>query len=142
MGIIETLIKESTKKTAVKVLGDTVGKIAVTTADSINKSNRKYNNKKTDSKNNDIDKKYAFVPFSSDEYFSRNYKDIMEELSAYGFANIALLQKRDLIKGWITKDGEVEKIVINGKEKFRKNAKFEQDARVVITYHTFKKLKC
>lgn len=127
MGILETLIKETTKKSVVKVLGDTAGKIAETTANSINNHKEKY-----------IEKKYSIVPFSSDNYISRNYKDIMQELSAYGFTNIALFPKRDLIKGWLTKDGEVENIIINGKEKFKKNARFESDVRIVITYHTFK----
>lgn len=62
----------------------------------------------------------------------------MEELSAYGFNNIALFPKKDLIKGWLIKDGEVENIMINGKEKFKKNQRFESNVRVVITYHTLK----
>ena len=127
MGIIETLIKESTKKGIAKVVGETVGKVAIKTVDIVNNYNQ-----------NHIEKEYSFVPFSSESYGLKNYKDIMEELCAYGFTNIALLPHRDLIKGWLTKDGEVEKISINGKEKFKKNDRFESNARVVITYHTFK----
>ena len=78
------------------------------------------------------------MPFSSDDYGLRNYKDVMEELSIFGFTNIATLPIKDLIKCWLTKDGEVEEISINGKEKFKKNAKFETDSRIVIKYHTFK----
>lgn len=127
MGILETLIKESTKKTVAKILGNTVEKVAETTVNAVNVYNE-----------NHIEKKYSFVPFSYDSYEQKNYKDIMEELSAYGFTNIALLPKKDLIKGWIIKDGEVESITVNGKEKFKKNEKFKSDVRIVITYHTFK----
>ena len=127
MGIIETMIKESTKKGIAKVVGETVGKVAIKTADVVNNYNQ-----------NKSEKKYSFVPFSSEGYSLKNYKDVMEELTAYGFTNIALLPHRDLIKGWLTKDGEVEKISINGKENFKKNDRFEPDVRIVITYHTFK----
>ena len=128
MRILETLIKESTKKTVAKVLGHVVEEI---TCDVVN-------NYKEIPKNQKIQKQYSFVPFSSDDYEHRNYKGVMEELVAYGFTNIVLLPKKDLLKGWIIKDGEIESVVINGKEKFRKNSKFESNVRIVITYHTFK----
>lgn len=127
MGLFETLIKESTKKVVANVAGNTIEKVAGKTIDAVSEYNK-----------NHIQKEYCSVPFSSDDYDFKNYKVVMEELSAYGFTNIVLLPHRDLINGWLTKDGTVENISINGKEKFRKNTKFKSDVRIVITYHTFK----
>ena len=57
----------------------------------------------------------------------------------YTFANIQLVIKYDIITGWLTDDGEVESVVINGEKKFSAEAKFRPDAKIVITYHTLKK---
>ena len=48
---------------------------------------------------------------------------------------------KDLIKGWIVKDGSVEKVTIDGKAAFKRNEKFRINAPIVIQYHTFKKDK-
>ena len=46
MGIIETMIKESTKKGIAKVVGETVGKVAIKTADVVNNYNQNKSEKK------------------------------------------------------------------------------------------------
>lgn len=69
----------------------------------------------------------------------KNYLDVKKELEACGFTNISLLPIRDLIKGWFVKDGSVEEVIINGKDSFKKKAKFERNVPVVIRYHTKKK---
>ena len=78
------------------------------------------------------------VPASAEDYINRNYEEVKNELCAYGFNNIAFIQKKDLIIGWLTKDGAVKEISINGKSNFRKKAKFRSDSRIVIVYHTFR----
>jgi len=70
-----------------------------------------------------------------------DYRDVQDELSAYGFTNIAVLPKKDLRKGWLIKDGAVDQISINGRTDFKEKSKFHADVHVVITYHTFKKPK-
>lgn len=78
------------------------------------------------------------LPRSADDYCGQNYEEVEEELQAYGFKNIALLQKKDLLNGWMVKDGTVKEISISGKANFKKGQRFSSMARVVITYHTFR----
>ena len=65
-------------------------------------------------------------------------KEVKAELEAYGFTNIALVERKDLMMGLLTKAGAIEEISIEGKADFKKNTKYRSDARVVIIYHTFR----
>lgn len=47
-------------------------------------------------------------------------------------------RQEDLVTGWITKDGEVYKVSIDGDSDFDEGDIFPEDAEVVVTYHTFK----
>ena len=110
MGIFDKMVNTVAKKvmidTAVNAAVKTVGAVA------------DYNNKREY-----VDSKVIKVPNSSGHYFGMNYQDAQDELTAYGFTNIALLPKRDLIKGWLTKDGAVEAVSINGKTEFKQKSK-------------------
>lgn len=77
------------------------------------------------------------VAKSADEYVGENYEDVLNELSASGFINVETEVLDDLILGFITKDGEVESVSINGNAKFSKGTKFAPDTTVIVTYHTF-----
>lgn len=79
------------------------------------------------------------VPRSSKEMKGANYENVVDEFKSAGFANIELVIKYDIITGWLTDDGEVESVVINGEKKFSAEAQFRPDAKIVITYHTLKK---
>jgi DNA-directed RNA polymerase subunit RPC12/RpoP len=79
----------------------------------------------------------APIPKPSKEYKGDNYQEVMTELRAAGFSNIKTSKLGDLIKGWLTKDGDVEKVSVNGKTDFEADTKFPKDAEIVITYHTF-----
>ena len=74
---------------------------------------------------------------SASDYQGKDYRDIMHELSGRGFTNIQTEKLEDLIKGWLTKDGEVESISIDGNSEFTKGDKFDKNVKIVITYHTF-----
>lgn len=76
---------------------------------------------------------------SSDEIIGENYQTVIPELKEAGFTNIDTKELDDLITGWLTKDGEIEEIKINGKTEFGANDSFKKDSKVVITYHTFSK---
>lgn len=78
------------------------------------------------------------MPMNSKKYKGENYEDIILEIKNLGFENIETVEKKDLINGWITKDGEIEKISIDGDSTFEEGDIFSKDAKVVITYHTFK----
>lgn len=49
--------------------------------------------------------------------------------------------KYDIITGWLTKDGEVKSITINKDKKFSSEQEYKPTAKVVITYHTWRKNK-
>ncbi len=55
-----------------------------------------------------------------------------------GFEDISYIVKKDIIKGWLKKDGEVSEISVNGRTEIGTRAKFLPSAPVVIVYHTFK----
>lgn len=125
MGIFDKVANSVAKK----VLIDTTVNAAVKTIGAV----ADYNSKRVYTESKTIK-----VPNSSDYYMGKNYHDVQDELTAYGFTNIVLLPKRDLIKGWLTKDGAVEVVSINGKTDFKRERKFPADVRIVITYHTFR----
>lgn len=77
------------------------------------------------------------APASSEDLKGEDYQDVMTLLQVAGFTNIEVEILDDLILGWLTKDGEVEKISINGDADFSASSKFPIDARIVISYHTF-----
>lgn len=82
------------------------------------------------------DNRIKVTEYSSD-LKGKDYKDVMTLLQAAGFTNIEVELLDDLITGWLTKDGEVEKVSINGVTEFSSSSKYPEDAKIVITYHTF-----
>lgn len=77
------------------------------------------------------------VPKSSSDLEGKDYKDVMTLLQVAGFTKIEVETLEDLIIGWLTKDGEVEKVSINGDTDFSASSKFPNDSKIVITYHTY-----
>ena len=128
MGLLDSLIKSSVQKTLIHVGGD----VLETAVNAYSQSQSEKENPKI----RDI-----AVPRSSEDYRGMNVKDAENELFAYCFTDIQLQPKKDLINGWLTKDGTIEYITIAGKPDFRKRAKFKAYERVVIVYHTFRDAK-
>lgn len=79
------------------------------------------------------------VSKSSDEMSGENYQTVISEFKETGFTNIETKVLDDLITGWLTKDGEIEQVEINGTTEFSANDSFEKDSEIVVTYHTFSK---
>lgn len=77
------------------------------------------------------------VSRSSDQLVKENYQTVISEFETIGFTAIKTAILDDLVTGWLTKDGSVEKVEINGKTEFSANTSFPKDAQIVITYHTF-----
>lgn len=132
MGIFDKMANTLAKK----VMIDTAVNAAVKTVGAVADYNSK--RERADLNRAPSGKQVIKVPNSSGHYLGMNYQDAQDELTAYGFTDIALLPKRDLIKGWLTKDGAVEAVSINGKTEFKGKSKFLADVRIVITYHTFR----
>ena len=59
------------------------------------------------------------------------------DLENAGFVEITTKKNTDLVTGFITKDGSVEKVSINGDSDFEEGDIFSEEAAVVVTYHTF-----
>ena len=76
---------------------------------------------------------------SSSSYEKENYQDVISELERLGFTDIKTERLEDLITGWLTKDGSVNQISINGNTYFSAGSLFPKDAEIIITYHTFPK---
>lgn len=84
-------------------------------------------------------KRIITIPFSEKELRKTNYIAAGDKLQKLGFTEIYERPIRDLVTGWITKDGSVEKVTIGDVYPFKKNSSFYYDTRIVIEYHTFQK---
>lgn len=77
------------------------------------------------------------MPSSSEEFEGINYEDAVTKLQKAGFTNVETKILDDLVTGWLTKDGEVERVSVDGDTDFSEGSKYLPDAKVVVTYHTF-----
>ena len=78
------------------------------------------------------------IPVSAKDGKKMLCDELVSILEEAGFVNITTEADRDLITGWITKEGSVEEISIGGDTKFSQNASYRPDVEIVITYHAFK----
>lgn len=80
------------------------------------------------------------APLSSKEAKGMNYQDVIRKFKKAGFTNISTSIKYDVITGWLTDNGEVKSVTVNG-EKIDLSDKFRPDAKIVVTYHALRKNK-
>lgn len=73
----------------------------------------------------------------SSELVGENYEKVISTLEAAGFTNIETEVIDDLMIGSSTEDGAVEKVVIDGGDKFFARSVYEPDVRIIVSYHTF-----
>ena len=78
------------------------------------------------------------IPESSRYYKGLHYSQAVQELQDAGFQNIRTQKIDDLIIGFLDKEGDVERVSINGDTDFQEGDIFPKDAVVVVTYHVFK----
>jgi len=79
----------------------------------------------------------AKTPSGSSVQKGRSYQDVVEDFEEQGFTNIQLEELDDLVTGWLTKEGEVESVSVDGDEGYSADAWYPNDVAVVITYHVF-----
>lgn len=77
------------------------------------------------------------MPEAATTFEGQNYEDVVTQLQDAGFTNIETKAQEDLITGWVTKEGEVDKVSVAGKTNFSASDKFKSDVRIVVTYHAF-----
>lgn len=77
-------------------------------------------------------------PYASSEAKGKQYVEVLQEYQNAEFNDISFEKIDDLIFGWLTKDGEVEKVEINGSTDYTAETAYKQnEAKVMIYYHTF-----
>lgn len=79
----------------------------------------------------------AKTPSGSSIQKGKDYQKVVDEFESSGFTNIKLEKLDDLVTGWLTKDGEVESVSVDGDTGYSADTWYPADAEVVITYHTF-----
>lgn len=67
----------------------------------------------------------------------RDYQDVYNQFEEKGFTNIRFEVLDDLVTGWLTKDGEVESVSVDGDTGYSADRWYPADVEVIITYHTF-----
>lgn len=80
-------------------------------------------------------------PLTSKEAKGMDYLEVIEAFEDAGFTNVIAEIEYDIITGWLTDDGEVKSVTINGEKKFDAYDEYRLDAEVVVTYHTLKSNK-
>ncbi|MBQ0064191.1 MAG: hypothetical protein KBT48_00340, partial [Firmicutes bacterium] len=78
------------------------------------------------------------VSLSYKEAMGMDHKELVKSLKKAGFVNIKEEAIKDIVTGWITKDGQIESVTIDEKDDFGKEDKFRPDASILIQYHTWK----
>lgn len=83
------------------------------------------------------------LPISSSEIEEENYNfsDLHNTFINCGFKNVIPEKIEDVKVGLLKKDGEIEKVTVNGRTSFKKGEWVDKDAEIVITYHTKKSKK-
>ena len=77
------------------------------------------------------------LPISSSDLENTNYEDVIAIFETEGFTNIKTEVIDDLIFGWLTKDGEVEEVSVDGYTTFNTDNRYPPDVEIVVSYHTF-----
>lgn len=77
------------------------------------------------------------IPSSAGVYKGQDYQEVIASLEKTGFTNVSTEVLDDLVTGWMTKDGEVEHVSVDGEIKYNPDARYAADVKIVVTYHTF-----
>lgn len=77
------------------------------------------------------------LPISSNDLKNANFQDVVAKFENAGFTNVQTEVIDDLVLGWFTKDGEIEKVSVDGYTSFSTNSRYPADTEIVVSYHTF-----
>ena len=78
-----------------------------------------------------------FLEYGYDHFKEENYVNVQAYFVSKGFEDVTLNPLGDLITGWVTKEGTVESVSINGDSSFHKNRWYYPTDKVIINYHSF-----
>ncbi len=77
------------------------------------------------------------LPISSSEIKGKMIDEVQKSFEDAGFTNVQTDKIDDLIFGWLTKDGEIEKVLVDNSDNFSKGSWIASDTEIIISYHTF-----
>ena len=79
------------------------------------------------------------MPDAAKDFIGMDAYEIRDELDAFGFTNIVLLEQKDLKKGFFAKgtNNTIAMIAVNGDKNFKAGDMYLANSRIVIKYHTF-----
>lgn len=77
------------------------------------------------------------MPFSSNDLKGANYQEVIATLENAGFTNVQTKAIDDLVFGWLTKDGEIEEVSVDGYTTFSTDSRYAADIEIIVSYHTF-----
>ena len=83
--------------------------------------------------------KKIFLPVSSKEIKNKKFGEVAQQFESAGFVNIKTEPIFDIITGWLTKDGEIEEILIDGVPLSDASGAYYADVQIIVKYHTYKK---
>lgn len=64
------------------------------------------------------------LPISSNDLKDANYQDVVAKFQNAGFTNVQTKVIDDLVFGWLTKDGEIEKVLVDGDTTFSTDSRY------------------
>lgn len=85
--------------------------------------------------------KKAFPPVAPKQLKGKHGKNVAQQFRMAGFVNVDEIIIRDLTFGWLKKDGQIDSVMIDDDNRYEADTPFRIDAKVVVTFHTFKKDK-
>lgn len=72
------------------------------------------------------------------EFKYDNYLEVKKELEQRGFTNIKTQGMKDLKTDWMSQDGTVDKVTVDGETGFPDDFAFPLDTEIIIYYHSLK----
>lgn len=72
------------------------------------------------------------------EFKYDNFLEVKKELEGRGFTNVKTQGMQDLKTDWMSQDGTVDKVTVDGETGFPADIAFPLDVEIVIYYHSFK----
>ena len=82
------------------------------------------------------DKIEVTIPYSAKSLRKQNYQEVYNKLTELGFTRIHKYPRKDIVLGWLNKEGEVEEVSIAGNSRFKENTTYKFDVAITISYHT------
>lgn len=76
--------------------------------------------------------------FGPHELKTANVCDTAAYFKHQGFGVVKTIAIADLKMGWLKIDGQIEKVLVDGFDRFRPESEFPADTEILIYYHTFK----